>query len=248
MLKKRVIPILTFDGKSLVKTRQFKNPRTVGNPVQAARVFNSRNVDELVFIDIYATKENRKINLSLVKKIIDECFMPITIGGGIRDFEDIKNLLNIGADKVLIKSMAINDTNFIKKAINYFGSPTISVSIDIYKINEIYFVHNLDNLVIDAKKYLQQIKDLKVGEIILNSVDMDGIQKGFDLEMIKDLSQNTSIPIVVAGGAGELIHFEQLFSSGYDGAVGVSSMFFFTQFTPNDIKKKLKLIGAPVRI
>ena len=127
MLKVRIIPILTFDGLSLVKTKQFKNPRIIGNPIQAARVYNSRNVDELVFIDIKATEQNRKINLPLVKKIIDECFMPVTIGGGIRSFEDINDLLGIGADKVLIKSMALQDPKFIINAQNCVHCKTCDI-------------------------------------------------------------------------------------------------------------------------
>ena len=117
MLKVRLIPVMTFNGISLVKTKQFANARTVGNPIQVARVFNTRNVDELVFIDIKATEQGRKINLALVKKIIDECFMPVTIGGGIQTFEDINDLLRIGADKVLIKSMALKDPKFIIKVV-----------------------------------------------------------------------------------------------------------------------------------
>ena len=145
MLKVRVIPILTFNGLSLVKTKQFKLPRIVGNPIQSARVFNSRDVDELVFIDIMASKMKRKINLNLVKNVIKECFMPVTIGGGISSFEDISDLLKIGADKVLIKTKALNDIDFIKNAVNYFGSQCISISVDVLtdKKNILYKVQKI---------------------------------------------------------------------------------------------------------
>ena len=143
MLKVRIIPVLTFNGLSLVKTKKFSFPRIVGNPVQAARVFNSRNVDELIFVDINASNQKRKINKNLVKKVIDECFMPVTIGGGIETFEDINEFLRIGADKVVIKTKAIKDSDFIRQAVSYFGSQCISIAVDAYKENDIYYIKNI---------------------------------------------------------------------------------------------------------
>jgi len=133
MLKTRIIPILTFNGFALVKTKQFDNPRMVGNPVQAARVYNSRGVDELMFIDIFATKQNRKINLKIVKDVIKECFMPVGIGGGVNTLDDINDLLHVGADKVIIKQVAFSNPNFITAAANFFGSQCISISVDVKK-------------------------------------------------------------------------------------------------------------------
>ena len=140
MLKTRIIPILTFNGFALVKTKQFNNPRMVGNPVQAARVYNSRGVDELMFIDIFATKQNRKINLKIVKDVIKECFMPVGIGGGITTLEDINDLLQIGADKVVIKNVFFSNPEFIISAANFFGSQCISISIDVIKKMNILFL------------------------------------------------------------------------------------------------------------
>src|ERR1700746_580058 len=134
MLKARIIPILTFNGFGLVKTKKFTNPRMIGNPVQAAKVYNSRGVDELVFLDIFATEQNRKINLKLVKDVIKECYMPVAIGGGIQNIEDINDLLKIGADKVVIKSKALTDIEFIKESVAFFGSQCITIAID--AINE----------------------------------------------------------------------------------------------------------------
>jgi cyclase len=132
MLKVRIIPILTFNGFGLVKTKKFTNPRMVGNPVQAARVYNSRGVDELVFVDIFASSQNRKVNLKLVADVIKECYMPVAIGGGIETIEDINNLLKIGADKVIIKTKALLDAKFIDEAVAFFGSQCISIAIDAY--------------------------------------------------------------------------------------------------------------------
>ena len=136
MLKVRIIPVLTFNGFGLVKTKQFSNPRMVGNPVQAARVYNSRGVDELIFLDIFSTKQNRQINLKIVQDVIKECFMPVGIGGGVKSIEDINLLLRIGADKVVIKSEALLNPDFIQEASHYFGAQCISIAVDAYKNEE----------------------------------------------------------------------------------------------------------------
>ena len=171
MLKIRVIPILSFNGFALVKTKQFDNPRMVGNPTQVARVYNSRNVDELVFIDIFASKQKRKINLAVVKQVINECFMPVTIGGGIDSIEDINNLLKIGADKVVLKSVALKNPNFIKEAVKIFGSQCIIVSVDVKSINNEYRVYHYENNInISASKFILQMEDLGAGELFINDV------------------------------------------------------------------------------
>ena len=248
MLKKRIIPILTFDGKSLVKTIQFSKTRTVGNPIQSARVFNARNVDELVFIDIKATTEKRKINHQLIKRIIDECYMPVTIGGGINSIEDISNLLNIGADKILLNDALVRDPKFVSNAVNYFGSQCVSASIDVFEFNNQLCIKNNFNQKILASKFIRKIKKLNVGEIIINSVHRDGIMGGFDLEISKLFSNEFDCPIITVGGAGNLTHFEDLYKSGYKGDIGISSLFYFTQYTPNDVKRALSKIDIPVRL
>lgn len=248
MLKIRVIPILTFNGFSLVKTKQFTLPRTIGNPIQAARVYNSRNVDELVFIDIEATSQKRKINYTLVKKIIDECFMPITIGGGINSHQDIRDLLNIGADKVLIKTKAIEDVNFIKDSVNYFGGQCISIALDVVRNeNGKYLLHH-PKLEHDLLEFISKMNNCNVGEFVLNSVNQDGMMNGYDTELLDYILDKIDTPIIVAGGAGDLSHFKTLFKSGYSNAVAASSIFHFTQFTPQDVKLALKEINIPVRI
>jgi len=247
MLKKRVIPILTFNGSSLIKTKCFSNPRTIGNPIQSARVFNARNVDELVFIDITATYEKRKINLDLVKFVIDECFMPVTIGGGISNIDDIKNLLNIGADKIVLNNAFIQNEEFVRNAIKYFGSQCISASIDIEIINEEFYIRNNFNKKIKASEFLIYLNELKVGEIILNSVENDGTMKGFNLILAEFILDKIHSPIVFVGGAGKIEDVEDLYKTGYDGDIGISSLFYYSQFTPNDVKRKMKEIGLPVR-
>jgi cyclase len=248
MLKTRIIPILTFNGFALVKTKQFNNPRMVGNPVQAARVYNSRGVDELMFIDIFATKQNRKINLKIVKDVIRECFMPVGIGGGINSLDDINDLLQVGADKVIIKQVSFSNPNFISSAANFFGSQCICISIDVFKKGNEYFILNDNGDSIKIIEYIKIVQNLGVGEIILNNVDCDGMMNGFDIELYNIVSDLVKVPIVYVGGGGNLDHYEELFSETNCNAVGSASIFHFTQYTPLDIKNRLKNIGKPVRI
>lgn len=248
MLKVRIIPILTFNGFGLVKTKNFSNPRMVGNSVQAARVYNNRGVDELIFIDIFASVQNRKINYKLVADVIKECFMPVAIGGGIKTIEDINNLLKIGADKVIIKTMALIDKDFIKEAVSFFGSQCISISIDAIKTPNGYMIYN--NLGIDKTldDFIIEMVECNVGEFVLVSVDNDGMMNGFDLDFINQVVEKTKIPSVAVGGGGNLNHFSNLFTKTNIKAVGASSIFHFTQYTPSDIKNNLKVIEVPVRI
>ena len=236
MLKIRIIPVLTFNGFSLVKTKQFKNPRTIGNPIQAARIFNNRNVDELIFVDIEASKQNRKINLNVVSKIIEECYMPITIGGGISSFEDINNLLKIGADKVLIKSKAIEDPTFIFEAVNYFGSQCISIAVDVFKQNNSYFIYQNNLESISLESFILKMNTLCVGEFAVNYVNNDGMMNGYELQLYNEIMNMTEKPIIAIGGASEPNHFVELVASGFFGGIAASSIYNFTEYTPNDVK------------
>jgi len=248
MLKVRIIPILTFNGFGLVKTKKFSNPRTVGNPVQSARVYNSRGVDELVFIDIFASKQKRKLNLKLVSDVIKECYMPVSIGGGIETIDDINNLLKIGADKVIIKTKALTDKDFVKEAVSFFGSQCICIAVDAYKENDKYLIHNDLNEVIPLEQFISDMISCNVGELIVNSVDNDGMMSGFDIELVNLVESMTTIPVVAVGGGGNMEHYNELFSKTKVKAVGSASIFHFTQFTPLDIKNELKTINVPVRI
>jgi cyclase len=248
MLKIRVIPILTFNGFGLVKTKQFNNPRMVGNPVQAARVYNSRGVDELVFIDLNATRQKRKLNLAIAKDIIKECFMPVGIGGGIESIDDINNLLKIGADKVIIKTQALINLPFIKEAANFFGSQCITISCDAKKKDDRYIIHNDQGIDLDLDDFIHAVEDQGAGELIITSVDNDGMMKGFDIPLVKRAEALSSLPIIAVGGGGNMEHYRELFSNTAIEAVGSASIFHFTQYTPLDIKKELHALGKPVRI
>lgn len=248
MLKVRIIPILTFNGFGLVKTKKFSNPRMVGNPVQAARVYNNRGVDELVFIDIFATSQKRKINLKLVADVIKECYMPVAIGGGIETIQDINDLLKIGADKVIIKTKALTDIDFIKEAVAFFGSQCISIAVDAFKTAEGYKIYNKLDIDKSLENSVQELIDCKVGEFVLVSVDNDGMMNGFDTELINSVEKMTNIPIIAVGGGGNMEHYNELFSKTNVQAVGSASIFHFTQYTPLDIKNELKSINIPVRI
>ncbi len=246
MLKARIIPILTFNGFGLVKTKRFSNPRMVGNPVQTAKVYNSRGVDELVFLDIFASTQKRKLNLKLVSDVIKQCYMPVAIGGGVDSIQDINDLLKIGADKVIIKSQALLNIDFIKEAVSFFGSQCISIALDGYKTASGYKVYNTLGVDISVDDFVSKLPN--VGEFILMSVDRDGMMEGFDIQLINHVSKLTNIPIIAAGGGGNMDHYKQLFLQTDIRAVGSSSIFHFTQFTPLDIKNELSQIGIPVRI
>jgi cyclase len=249
MLKVRIIPVLTFNGLGLVKTKQFKQPRMVGNPVQSARVYNSRGVDELIFLDIFATKQHRKLNLKIVADVIRECFMPVGIGGGITSIEDIQELLKIGADKVVIKQKALSDPDFIRKASDFFGAQCISVAVDVIPDEHgSYCVYSDEKPGMPMVDFIRLMQEKGAGEIILTSVLHEGMMDGFDVEMVREAEKNCTLPIVVVGGGGKLEHYTELFQQTNCGAVGSSGIFHFTQFTPLDIKRELAAIGKPVRI
>jgi len=249
MLKVRVVPVLTFNGFGLIKTKQFQQPRMIGNPVQAARVYNSRGVDELVFMDIFASRQQRKLNLKIVSDVIKECFMPVAVGGGIDSIEDIQSLLKIGADKVLLKHIALHNPTFITKAADFFGAQCIAVSVDVYLDEQgTYRVYENEKGPIPLDEFIQLVQERGAGEIVLTSVDHDGMMDGFDIELVKVAEKNCSLPIIVSGGGGNPTHFQELFAQTDCGAVGASSIFNFTQYTPLDIKRALAEIGKPVRV
>ena len=250
MLKFRVIPVLTFNGFALVKSKGFKsNARMVGNAVQAAKVYNYRNVDELVFLDIYASDQNRKMNLKIARLIINECFMPVTLGGGIKTLKDIEDLLYIGADKIVLKNKIIENPEFINEASLVYGNQCISIAIDAFKNEDgIYYLYNRLDKKILLFNFLQKIKNFNFGEIILTSVNNDGMMKGFDIDLVNQVEKVTNVPIIVSGGGGEPSHFKELFLKTNIEAVAASSIFHFTRYTPRDIKLAIKSVGKPVRI
>lgn len=231
MRKTRVIPCLLLKNLGLVKTIKFKNPKYVGDPINAVKIFNEKEVDELIFLDITATIENRKPPLKLITQIAGECFMPFSYGGGIRTLEDIKEILSLGVEKVAINSYAVENPSFVKKAAEYFGSQSIIVSIDVKKVlfsrYEVYTHSGRKGTKLDPVEFALKMEEMGAGEIFLNSIDNDGKMKGYDIEIIKNVSESVSIPVIASGGAGKIEDFTEAVQKGRASAVAAGSLFVF---------------------
>ncbi|MCD4757560.1 MAG: glycosyl amidation-associated protein WbuZ [Arcobacteraceae bacterium] len=249
MLKHRVIPCVLLKDWQLVKSIQFGSFRTIGHPTSTARIYNSRDVDELIVLDIDASLKNDEINTEIITDIADECFMPLTIGGGINSIEDIYKVLKAGADKVSINTKAIEDKEFIKKASTIFGSQCIVCSIDVKKHNNQYKVYSRKNgiLDIDPLELAIEYEKYGAGEILLTSVNNDGTTNGYDLELLQYFQKKVTIPIIINGGAGIPQHCVEAIQNGAD-AVAAAYIFHFSQYTPNDIKQEMHHNNIDVRI
>jgi len=231
MFRPRIIPVLLLKDKGLVKSIKYKKYKYIGDPINAVRIFNDQLADELVFLDIEATNENRTIDIQFVKSISKEADMPFAIGGGIKDIETIKKLLNAGAEKVIINTAAVNNPKFVKRAVLEFGSSTIVVSIDVGKNlfgkMRVYTNSGKKSTNIDPYNYVKEIEELGAGEIILNSLYKDGTMEGYDLTLIEKVSKNVSIPVVASCGAGSYNHFNEAIKIGYASAVAAGSLFVY---------------------
>lgn len=230
MYRPRVIPVLLLNKDHLVKTIKFKDNTYIGDPMNAVRIFNDLKADELVFLDITASKENRLISLDFVKEVGEEANMPFSVGGGVRSLDDIRKIINTGAEKVILNSFSTNYEE-VRKACEEFGSSTISVCIDVKKNfwgNEKLYTKNgtevIDCSVIEFAKIMQ---DCGVGELIVQSIDNDGVMKGYDIDLIKRVSENVSIPIVALGGAGDIGHLQNLNSHTTVNGFGCGSLFVY---------------------
>tara|TARA_Y100000590_G_scaffold393019_1_gene470925 strand:- start:226 stop:987 length:762 start_codon:yes stop_codon:yes gene_type:complete len=252
MLKKRIIPCLDINNGRVVKGINFVNLIDAGDPVEQAQVYNDGGADEICFLDITASNENRNIILEVVKNTADKCFVPLTVGGGIRNIEDIKNLLRAGADKVSINTAAVQSSNLVKESVEEFGSQCIVVAVDAKKVNENkweVFTHGgRKSTGIDVLKYVKKMENLGVGEILLTSMDRDGTKKGYDLDLTKNVSKSVNMPVIASGGVGNLEHLYQGFKIGKASAVLAASIFHFGEFSIQDAKKYLDSKGIPVRI
>lgn len=248
MLKHRVIPCVLLKNWQLVKSINFSAFRTIGHPTSTARIYNARNIDELIVLDIDASTVEGEINIEVIRDIANECFMPLTIGGGIRCVNDIYKVLNAGADKIAINTIALNDPHFIAKAASIFGSQCIVCSIDVKKIDGSYrvFSKNKGLLNIDPLLLAQQYQKMGAGEILLTSVDREGTTLGYDLELLKQFRHKLKIPIIINGGMGKPIHGVEAIQEGAD-AVAAAYIFHFSQFTPNSIREALLENGISVR-
>lgn len=231
MLKTRVIPCLLLKDEGLVKTKKFKDPKYLGDPINIVKIFNEKEVDELVFLDITATLDNRKPNFELLSEIASECFMPLGYGGGITTLEEIRQLFFIGIEKVILNTIAIKNPLFIKDAAKQFGNQSIVVSIDVKKNiwgkYEVFGTSGEQKTKLDIVQYAKEVEEMGAGEIIINSIDRDGTMDGYDIDLIRKVSTAVNIPIVACGGAGQLKDFALAVDEGGASAVGAGSMFVF---------------------
>ncbi len=249
MLRHRVIPIVLIDGFSVLKTIQFETRRNLGSPITVVRTYNTRNVDELIILDIDAAKQNRSIDIPTIKTLSEDCFMPLTVGGGINTIKDIENCLSSGADKVSINSAAMENPDFISQASRTFGSQCIVVSIDVFSAQGRIDIHSHSGRKTDftLDDFIKRVTHAGAGELLINSVDRDGTQKGPDLELIKQVSSLTTIPIIFVGGVSSPEDCSNMIKSGAS-AVAASSIFHFTGLTPNACKQHMLSQGIPVRL
>ncbi len=249
MLKHRVIPCVLLKDWQLVKSIGFTSFRTIGHPTSTARIYNARNVDELIVLDIDASLNDEEINSEIISDIADECFMPLTIGGGIRTIDNIYEVLNAGADKIAINTVALENLDFIKKASSIFGSQCIVCSIDVKKIDGIYKVFNKSKGILDIEPLVlaQKYQENGAGEILLTSVDSEGSTNGYDIELIKIFKDKLDIPIILNGGMGKPKDAVEAIKNGAD-AISAAYIFHFSQFTPDDIKRELDDNRISVRL
>jgi cyclase len=231
MFRPRVIPVLLLKNLGLVKSLKFKDYNYIGDPINAVKLFNDLRADELVFLDILASKEKRTIQLSFVQKVGDECNMPFSVGGGIKTIADIKQILNAGAEKVIINSFAAENPEFIKQAAMEFGSSTIVVSIDVKKNlfgkENTYILGGSKSTNYNAVDFAKLMEEKGAGELIINSIEKDGTMEGYDLNLVKKVSEAVTIPVIACGGAGTSAHLAEGIKSGYASAVAAGSMFVY---------------------
>jgi len=231
MFRPRIIPVLLVRDNELVKSIQFKNYRYIGDPINAVKVFNDLKADELVFLDIEATKKKRTISLDLVEQVGEEANMPFAVGGGISTLEDIQKIISKGAEKVIINTYGVNNPNFIREASEHFGSSTIVISIDVKKKflkGKVLWTHSGKK----SHKYLpvdfaKLAEEKGAGEIIIQSIEKDGTMSGYDLDLIRDISTSVTIPVVALGGASKLEDLEKAYKIGFASALAAGSMFVF---------------------
>ena len=274
MLTRRIIPCLDVKDGRVVKGVKFLNLRDAGDPVEVAEIYDKEGADEITFLDITASHENRDIIIDVVCRTAERVFMPLTVGGGIRTLDDIRNLLKAGADKVSINTAAVKDPEFVKRASERFGSQCIVVAIDAKKVqsskfkvqnlktknselrtpnSELFtwevFTHGGRNPTgIDAVEWAQKMEGYGAGEILLTSMDRDGTKEGYDIELTKSISEAVGIPVIASGGAGTLQHLYEGFVEGKADAVLAASIFHYREYTIKEAKEFLKEKGVNVRM
>ena len=253
MLKTRIIPCLDVKGGRVVKGTNFINLRDAGDPVEIAKIYNDKGADELCFLDISASQENRTTTYEIVKKTAEKCFMPLTVGGGVRQVSEVEKLLNHGADKVSFNSAAVSFPELISFAANKFGSQCIVVAIDA-KFNasrngwEVYTHGGTRSTGITVTEFAKTMEENGAGEILLTSMDKDGVKDGYDIKLLKTITQLLSIPVIASGGAGKVEHFLDAVKDGGASALLAASVFHFNELTISEVKEFLNNSNVPMRM
>src|SRR5213596_684089 len=251
MLKIRIIPCLDVKDGRVVKGVKFVDLRDAGDPVEAAKAYDAAGADELCFLDITASHEDRGILLDVVRRTAEACFMPLTVGGGVRTVEDIRKLLKCGADKVSINTAAVNNRAFVKEAAEKFGDQCVVVAIDAKRVGERWeiFTHGGRNPTgIDAVDYAREVVALGAGEILLTSMDRDGTRQGFDIPLTRAIADAVTVPVIASGGVGNLDHMVAGIRDGHATAVLAASIFHFGEFTVRQAKSHMARAGLPMRL
>ena len=256
MFKVRVIPCLDVKDGRVVKGVNFVDLRDAGDPVEAAIAYDAAGADELCFLDITATHENRGTILDVVRRTAEACFMPLTVGGGVRKVEDIRTLLTYGADKVSINSAAVERREFVKEAAEKFGDQCIVVAIDAKRVPrannsdrwEIFTHGGRKSTGIDAVEFAQEVVSLGAGEILLTSMDRDGTRQGFDIPLTRIIADSVKVPVIASGGVGNLDHLVAGIREGHATAVLAASIFHFGEFTIRQAKDHMVRQGLPMRL
>lgn len=251
MLTKRIIPCLDVKNGRVVKGVKFLELKDAGDPVEIAKRYNDEEADELCFLDITASHEGRGIFLDVVEKTASTVFMPLTVGGGVRTINDIRDLLNAGADKVSINTAAISNPDFVREAAEKFGSQCIVVAIDAKGVSthfEIFTHGGRKPTGIDAVAWAKKMESFGAGEILLTSMDRDGTKQGYDINLTKAIVQATSIPVIASGGVGNLEHLYEGLDAGKASAVLAASIFHYREYTIREAKEYLSKKGIPVRL
>ncbi len=260
MLAKRIIPCLDVKDGRVVKGVNFVNLRDAGDPVEQALVYDAERADELVFLDITASYERRDITIEMVRRVAEAIFIPFTVGGGIRTLDDIRRILMAGADKISINTAAVENPKLISEGAKRFGSQCIVVAIDAKKIPmtnnqipkrtcwEVYIHGGRTPTGLNAVEWARRAEGLGAGEILLTSMDRDGTQEGYDVELTKAVADAVSIPIIASGGAGALEHFYEVLTAGQADAALAASLFHYRKLTIRQVKGYLQSKGVPVRL
>tara|TARA_Y100000816_G_C25932625_1_gene486361 strand:+ start:91 stop:849 length:759 start_codon:yes stop_codon:yes gene_type:complete len=252
MIKARIIPCLDVDNGRVVKGINFVELKDAGDPVEQAKIYSENGADEICFLDITASSDNRKTIVEIIRKTAKKSFVPLTVGGGVRSLDNIKELLLAGADKVSINTAAVKDINFVSESSQKFGSQCIVVAIDAKKVSknkwEVFTHGGRNKTGIDAVEFAKKVELQGAGEILLTSMDRDGTKSGYDLELLKNITKNASIPVIASGGVGTLDHLYDGIVKGGASALLAASIFHYGEFKIKQVKEYLNSKNVSVRL